>query len=213
MNDTPDRPDGPDRLDSIEALEAHYGLPVQGALDKELGHISDPYRRFIERSPFVILATCGPEGLDCSPRGDPQGFVRVIDKRRVQFPDRRGNNRIDSLRNIVRDPRVSLLFVIPGVGETLRINGQAELLVDHDLLHSFAMGDKVPKCVVSVTVDRIYYQCQKALHRSRLWDPEGFAQKGEVPTAGEMLKSVFGSDFDAESYDANYPEHRAKTIY
>lgn len=202
-----------DRLDSIEALEAHYGLPVQRALDKELGHISDLYRQFIERSPFVVLATSGPEGLDCSPRGDPPGFVRVVDKRRVLLPDRRGNNRIDSLRNIVRDPRASLLFMIPGIGETLRINGHAELLSDHDLCMSFAVADKVPRCVISVTVDRIYYQCQKALHRSRLWDPDGFATKGEVPTAGEMLKATLGGDFDAESYDRNYPEHMAETIY
>lgn len=202
-----------DRLDSIEALEAHYGAPLQRSLDKELGHISDLYRQFIERSPFVVLATSGPEGLDCSPRGDPPGFVRVVDKRRVLLPDRRGNNRIDSLRNIVRDPRISLLFMIPGIGETLRINGHAELLADHDLCRSFAMGDKVPRCVISVTVDRIYYQCQKALHRSRLWDPAAFAARDEVPTAGAMLKATVSGDFDAESYDNDYPEHMARTIY
>lgn len=202
-----------DRLDSIEALNAVYGAPVQRSLDKELGHISDLYRQFIERSPFVVLATAGPEGLDCSPRGDPPGFVRVVDKRRVLLPDRRGNNRIDSLRNIVRDPRISLLFMVPGVGETLRINGTAELLVDHDLCLSFAMDGKAPKCVISVTVDRIYYQCQKALHRSRLWDPEAFAAPGDVPTAGEMLKATVGGDFDEAGYDRDYPEHMSKTIY
>jgi len=202
-----------DRLDSIEALEAVYGAPMQRSLDKELGHISDLYRQFIERSPFVVLATSGPEGLDCSPRGDPPGFVRVVDKRRVLLPDRRGNNRIDSLRNIVRDPRVSLLFLIPGIGETLRINGSAQLLADHDLCQSFAMDGKAPRCVISVTVDRIYYQCQKALHRSRLWDPEGFAARDEVPTAGAMLQATVGGDFDAETYDSDYPEHMAKTIY
>ncbi len=202
-----------DKLDSIEALAAIYDAPVQRALDKELGHISDLYRQFIERSPFVVLATSGPEGLDCSPRGDPPGFVRVLDKRRVLLPDRRGNNRIDSLRNIVRDPRVSLLFMIPGVGETLRINGNAELRIDHDLCQSFAIDGKAPKCVISVTVDRIYYQCQKAIHRSRLWDPEAFATPGEVPTAGEMLKSMVRGEFDEESYDREYPEHMARTIY
>lgn len=205
--------DSPDPLDSIEALEALYGAPLQRSLDKELGHVSDLYRQFIERSPFVVLATSGPEGLDCSPRGDPPGFVRVVDKRRVLLPDRRGNNRIDSLRNIVRDPRVSLLFLIPGIGETLRINGNAVLLTDHDLCQSFAMEGKAPRCVISVTVDRIYYQCQKALHRSRLWDPEAFAAREEVPTAGAMLKSTVSGDFDAESYDNDYPEHMARTIY
>jgi len=205
--------DSPTPLDSIEALEALYGAPMQRSLDKELGHISDLYRQFIERSPFVVLATSGPEGLDCSPRGDPPGFVRVVDKRRVLLPDRRGNNRIDSLRNIVRDPRVSLLFLIPGIGETLRINGSAQLLTDHDLCQSFAMDGKAPRCVISVTVDRIYYQCQKALHRSRLWDPEAFATREEVPTAGAMLKATVGGDFNAEAYDSDYPEHMAKTIY
>ncbi|MDF1720017.1 MAG: pyridoxamine 5'-phosphate oxidase family protein [Minwuia sp.] len=136
-----------------------------------------------------------------------------MDKRRVLLPDRRGNNRIDSLRNIVRDPRVSLLFMVPGVGETLRINGTAQLLCDHDLCLSFALNEKAPKCVISVTVDRIYYQCQKALHRSRLWDPTAFAQAGEVPTAGEMLKATVGGEFDDESYDRDYPEHMARTIY
>jgi len=201
------------RVDTIEALDILYDAPVQRALDKELGHISDPYRQFIERSPFVVLATSGPEGLDCSPRGDPPGFVRVVDKRRVQLPDRRGNNRIDSLRNIVRDPRVSLLFLVPGVGETLRINGHAELLTDHDLCLSFAMDGKAPRCVVSVTVDRIYYQCQKAVRRSNLWDPAGFAMEGEVPTAGQMLQATIGGDFDAVGYDDDYPEHLRNTIY
>lgn len=209
MNDSPTPLDS---IEALEALEALYGAPMQRSLDKELGHISDLYRQFIERSPFVVLATSGPEGLDCSPRGDPPGFVRVVDKRRVLLPDRRGNNRIDSLRNIVRDPRVSLLFLIPGIGETLRINGSAQLLTDHDLCQSFAMDGKAPRCVISVTVDRIYYQCQKALHRSRLWDPEAFATREEVPTAGAMLKATVGGDFNAEAYDSDYPEDRKSVV-
>ena len=117
------------RITTIEQLESVYGEPVPRSLTKEIAHISDHYRAFIEKAPFVIVVTVGPEGLDCSPRGDPAGFVRVVDEKTLRMPDRRGNNRIDTLKNIVRDPRVSLLFLIPGVGETLRINGRAMQLL------------------------------------------------------------------------------------
>lgn len=159
------------RITSIEQLDAIYGAPVQAAIVKEIDHVSPDYAAFIEKSPFVIVATVGPEGLDCSPRGDPPGFVRIENERTVLIPDRRGNNRIDSLRNLVRDPRISLLFVIPGIGNTLRINGRAEIVDDPDLLGSFAMGGKSPRTVLRVATDRVYFQCPKALVRGRIWDP------------------------------------------
>ena len=136
-------------ISSLDALDEIYGESPEGALKKEIDHISDQYRAFIEAAPFVVVATVGPEGLDCSPRGDPAGFVRVVDERTVMIPDRRGNNRVDSLRNIVRDPRISLLFLIPGVGETIRINGTAQISVDPDLCASFAMQRPVVKCSLS----------------------------------------------------------------
>ena len=159
-------------ITTAEQLESLYGQPVFTALDKEVDHITPHYRQIIGASPFVVLSTVGPEGTDCSPRGDPPGFVQVLDDRTVALPDRPGNNRIDSLRNIVRDPRVSLLFLIPGMGETLRINGEAVISTDPALMAGFAIRGKLPKSVLVVTVDRIYFQCQKALVRSRLWQAD-----------------------------------------
>ncbi|MFB3106519.1 MAG: MSMEG_1061 family FMN-dependent PPOX-type flavoprotein, partial [Pseudomonadales bacterium] len=153
-------------INTTEQLEFLYGKPMSRALTKEIDQISDHYRAFIEKAPFVVVATSGPEGLNCSPRGDPPGFVRVPDEKTVLIPDRRGNNRVDTLRNIVRDPRISLLFLIPGIGETMRINGTAVIDTDPQLCESFAMEGKVPRSVIAVTVERIYFQCQKALVRS-----------------------------------------------
>ena len=200
-------------ISTIEELEAIYGEPLPQSLVKEIDYISDHYRSFIEKSPFMVLASVAEEGLDCSPRGDPAGFVRVVDEKRVMIPDRRGNNRIDTLRNIVRDPRVSLLFLVPGVGETLRINGRAEISVDPKLCASFDMNGKTPRSVIIVTADRVYFQCQKALARSRLWDPRAQVERKELPTAGKILQSLSRDEFDGEAYDRNYPERLKKTIY
>ncbi|MCG8542879.1 MAG: pyridoxamine 5'-phosphate oxidase family protein [Alphaproteobacteria bacterium] len=202
-----------DRITTTEQLEALYGEPLPRSLVKEIDHISDHYRAFIEHSPFVIVATSGPEGMDCSPRGDPPGFVRVQDRKTVLIPDRRGNNRIDTLRNLVRDPRISLLFLVPGVGETLRINGRAEIVADPDLCASFTMQGKPARSVLVVTADRVYFQCQKALARSRLWDPDARVTRSELPTAGQIIQALSTESFDAESYDRSYPEHMKKTIY
>src|ERR671911_3203737 len=139
-------------LATLAELEAIYGEPSEAALVKVTDRIVAPYRRLIEASPFFVLATNGPHGLDCSPRGDAAGFVRVADERTLLIPDRRGNNRIDSLRNILHDPRVALLFLIPGVGETLRVNGRASITTAPDVLARFVMDGKLPKCVVVVAV-------------------------------------------------------------
>ena len=200
-------------ISTVKELEAIYGEPVKQALVKEIDHISDHYRTFIERSPFMVLSSVAEEGLDCSPRGDPPGFVRVIDEKTVIIPDRRGNNRIDTLRNIVRDPRVSLLFLVPGVGETLRINGRARISVDPDLCVSFDMNGKTPRSVIIVTADRVYFQCQKALARSRLWDPDMHIERKELPTAGDILQALNTDEFDGNTYDKNYPERLKNTIY
>ena len=200
-------------ITDLEQLEAIYDEPVKTSLMKELDHITDDYRQFIDAAPFVVLATVGPEGLDCSPRGDPAGFVRVVDERTVMIPDRRGNNRVDSLSNIVRDPRVALLFLIPGVNETMRINGRAVLSLDAELRESFAMGDKVPACVIVVTADRIYPQCPKALVRSQLWDPATQIQRSTLPTTGQMLQRITDGQYDGVAHDAAYPERLRQTIY
>jgi PPOX class probable FMN-dependent enzyme len=202
----------PDIVTSEAELEAIYGLPAGPAVIKEIDHISEHYRRFIELSPFVVLATSGPEGLDCTPRGDPPGFVRVVDSRTVMLPDRRGNNRIDSLRNIVRDPRVALLFLIPGIGRTLRINGRAEISINPDLCASFEMEGKLPRSVIVVTAERVYTQCPKALVRSHLWDAKRHVDGSSLPSSGTMIKALL-KDFDGDAYDRNYPQRLKETIY
>ena len=178
------------RITTYEQLEALYGQPTEAAIAKEIDYISDGYKAFIDKAPFVVLATVGPDGLDCSPRGDPAGFVRVVDRKTVQIPDRRGNNRVDALRNLVRDPRISLLFMIPGIGNTLRINGTAEILVDPALCESFSMQGKLPRSVLQVTAERVYFQCPKALVRSRLWNPEAQIPRSALPSSGEILEAL-----------------------
>lgn len=200
-------------LSTVEDLEALYGVPKETSLIKEIDYISDHYRAFIEASPFVVLSTVGPEGLDSSPRGDPAGFVHIADSRTVLIPDRRGNNRIDSLRNIVRDPRVSLLFLIPGIGETLRINGRATISVAPELLDRFIMQGKPPRSVVQVQVDRVYFQCQKALARSQLWDRETRLDRKALPSAGQILSTLSKDTFDGKAYDSEYPDRMKQEIY
>ena len=201
------------RITTQEQLDALYGTPVDGALAKEIDYICDHYRAFIDKAPFVVVATVGPEGLDCSPRGDPPGFVRVRDAKTVLIPDRRGNDRIDSLRNLVRDPRISLLFMIPGIGNTLRINGRAEISADPDLCASFAERGKAPRTVLVVSVDRIYFQCPKALVRSRLWSADAQIGRSDLPSTGEILEALTKGGIDGAAYDAAYPKRLDETIY
>lgn len=200
-------------LDSLEKLEAVYGAPKETSLIKELEKLTFAYKAFIKASPFALLTTVGPEGTDCSPRGDPPGFVRIEDDHTVLMPDRRGNNRIDSLRNIVRDPRVSLLFLVPGVGETLRLNGTAEISIDDGLLDSFAMDGKRPRSVLRIRIQRTYYQCQKALARSGLWDASRHVDRAALPSAGEIMKEITMGAFDGDRYDAEYPERMKRELY
>lgn len=202
-----------DEIASEAALAALYGEPGITSLVKELDRISEDYRAFIEAAPFVVLATVGPEGLDASPRGDPAPVAHVLDERMVAIPDRRGNNRIDSLRNIVRDPRVALLFLIPGVGETIRIQGRARISVAPDLLARFAMDGKPPRSVLLVSVERVYFQCQKALRRSRLWEPDAQVGRAALPSTGAMLERMSAGEVDGAAYDAEYPERMRRTIY
>lgn len=201
------------RITTLEQLETLYGAPTPAAIVKEIDHISDDYRVFIDKSPFVVIATVGPEGLDCSPRGDPPGFVRVQDRKTVLIPDRRGNNRVDGLRNIVRDPRVALLFLIPGIGNTLRVNGRAEIRDDNELLQAFAFAGKLPRTVLSMTADSVYFQCPKALVRSRLWHKEAQIARSEMPSSGEILARLSKGSIDAAEYDSTYPARLKETLY
>ncbi len=195
------------------ALEALYGTPSAGAVAKEIDYIHPHYRSMIEASPFMVLATVGPEGLDSSPRGDPAGFVHVVDDKTLLIPDRRGNNRVDSLRNIVRDPRVALLFLIPGVGETLRVNGRAVVSTDPALLARFPFRDTLPRSVIVVTADRVYFQCPKALVRSELWNPDKHITRSSLPSTGTILADISGGTVGGAQYDRDYPERLRTTIY
>lgn len=200
-------------ITSLADLEARYGTPSEAAVVKEAGRIGPAYRAMIQASPFVALATVGPEGLDCSPRGDAGSVVRVHDDRTLLLPDRAGNNRTDSLRNIVRDPRVALLFLIPGSGNTMRVNGRAVLSVDPDLLASFAMEGKEPRSVVVVTVDSVYFQCGRAVLRADLWNPERHVDPKDLPSAGTMLAEASDGRVGGPDYDKAWPARARRSLW
>jgi len=200
-------------VNTVEELEALYGVPGEASLLKVADRITPQYRRFLEASPFFTLATAGPEGLDCSPRGELGGLFRILDEKTLAIPDRRGNNRIDSLRNIVRDPRVGLLFMIPGSVTTIRLNGTAIISADPDLLASFEKDGKVPRSAVVVTVDEIYTQCGRAVLRAKLWDPAHHVDPASVPTAGDILDEQSNGTFDSRTYDEEWAGRAAKTMW
>jgi uncharacterized protein len=198
---------------TVEELTALYDAPMESSLAKEIDHLTDLHRAYVEASPFVLVATSGPEGLDCSPRGDEPGFVRVADPRTLLLPDRRGNNRLDTLRNIVVDGRVGLLFLVPGVGVTLRVNGTASLSTDPELRESFAVRGTPPTTVVVVRTTAVYTQCPKALVRSHLWDADRHRDPADLPTVGAIMQAITEGSFDGAAYDRAYPERLARTLY
>jgi uncharacterized protein len=201
-------------ITSIAALEALYGTPSAASTVKEIDRITPEYRAYIDASPFLILATGGPEGLDCSPRGDRRGtLVRIADERTVMLPDRRGNNRIDSLRNIVRDPRVALLFLIPGHGNTLRINGRARINADPALLNSFVVDGKAPRSVTMIAVETVYFQCARAIIRSELWNAARHVAPETLPTAGQILAALSKNEVGGEAYDREWPERARQSMW
>lgn len=201
------------RISTVEELEALYGEPAEQSLVKEVPTITPHYRAMIEASPFALLATVGPGGVDCSPRGDLPGFVRVQDERTLLMPDRRGNNRADSLKNIILDGRVALLFLIPGFTMTLRINGRAHLTTDPDLLESFVMDSKLPRSVVVIEVETVFFQCARALMRSDLWNPDKFVNARDLPTSGQILAALTQGRCGGEEYDRAWPERVRATMW
>jgi hypothetical protein len=199
-------------LKTVEELRSIYGEPHERTIAKEIPYLNEHYQAFVKASPFVVLASSGAGGIDCSPKGDEPGFVHILDERTLALPDRPGNNRIDNLTNIVVDPRVSLLFIVPGVGETLRVNGRAEISNDVDLLAKFAVNGKPPRTVLIVRIEAAYFHCSKALVRSQLWNPARFVDRTQMPSAGEMLAATC-EGFDATAYDAELPERVRKSLY
>jgi len=201
------------KITSVEQLQSIYGEPGQASIVKVSDKVTKEYQTFIEASPFVSLATVGPEGLDCSPRGDLPGFVRVFDSKTLMIPDRKGNNRVDSLCNIVRDPRIALLFLIPGSGTTIRVNGEAHLSIEPELLASFAVKGQEPRSVIVVQIKELYFQCARAIVRSKLWDASQHVDSSCLPTAGQILSSMTSGEVDGESYDKEWPERAKKSLW
>jgi len=200
-------------IDTLAQLEALFGEAGEASLKKEVSWLHPSYQALIAASPFAVLATTGPGGLDASPRGDPPGFVAVQDEKTLLLPERRGNNRIDSLRNIVADPRVALLFLIPGVGETLRVNGKARITTAPGLMARFATEGKLPQCVIEIRVDSVFFQCARAIQRAKLWAPLPAQMQREVPTPGAILSALTDAAFDGEAYDRELPARQRSTLY
>ncbi len=198
---------------TMEQLQSLYGEKMGAAVIKEIDHINDAYRKMIELAPFVAIATSGPEGLDCSPKGDAAGFVHILDEKTVAIPDRPGNNRIDGFRNIMRDPRIALLFLIPGVGETLRVNGRASISIDPELMQSFAVNGKLPRCVLIVHIESIYFHCSKAIVRSKLWDDATRIDRRSLPSTGIIIAELSKGKLGGEAYDREAPERIKAQLY
>ncbi|QTL41693.1 pyridoxamine 5'-phosphate oxidase family protein [Xenorhabdus budapestensis] len=197
----------------ITTLEQIYGKPTALAVIKETDHIHPIYRPFIESAPFAALATMGKEGMDVSPRGDQPGFIHIEDEKTLILPDRKGNNRIDSLRNILHDNRIALLLLIPGIGETLRINGRAEILITPEILERFAYRNVLPNSVLRITVDAVFFQCSRAIIRSGLWDASTQIERSALPSPGRILKELSKNEFDDVGYDAELPQRLKDNLY
>jgi PPOX class probable FMN-dependent enzyme len=200
-------------IQTISELEALFDVVGEVSLKKEVSYLHPAYQAMIAASPFAVLATVGADGLDVSPRGDPPGFVHIRDEHTLWMPERRGNNRIDSLRNIIFDPRVALFFLIPGNGETLRVNGRARISIDPGLLQRFAMQDKLPKCVLEISVETVFFQCARAIQRSKLWEGISDEVRKSVPTPGAILQSLTDSEVDGGTYDRELPARQKSTLY
>lgn len=202
------------KIENLEYLQKLYGEPSQSSLIKEVAQIIPPYRKFIEASPFCTLATMGDKRdvgmMDCSPRGDVPGFVKVNDPRTLLIPDRRGNNRIDTLRNIIADPRIAVCFMIPGSNNCLRVNGEAFVTDDEDVLTNFAVDTKKPRSAIVIKAKSIYFQCGRAIIRSKLWDSASAVDPKTLPSAGEVLSYVSKNEIDGDNYDQAW-EARANT--
>jgi hypothetical protein len=187
--------------------------PGATSIAKVADHVHALYRPYIEAAPFAVLATIGERGLDTSPRGDAPGFVAIADEKTLLLPDRRGNQRIDSLRNIVRDPRVALLFLVPGCGEALRVNGTARISALPALRERFAVGGQRPASVLVIEVASVFFQCARAIKRSGLWDPARHVAAGTLPTPGAILECLSEHAIDGRTYDGELPERQARTLY
>lgn len=200
-------------ITTIEQLEAIYGKPQGASVVKEIDHIAPAYRRMIEASPFVAIATGNDEGFDCSPKGDAPGFIRILDERTLAIPDRPGNNRIDGYRNVIRNPHIALLFLIPGIGETLRVNGRASISIEPALMQSFAVNGKLPRSVMIVHVDTVFFHCSRAIIRSKLWDEASKVDRQSLPSTGSIIAEVSAGQLGGDAYDRELPARVSNSLY
>ena len=200
-------------ITTIEQLEALYGPKNPASVVKEIDRLNPSYRKLIEAAPFVAIATGAPDGLDCSPKGDAPGFVRILDDKTLAIPDRPGNNRIDGFRNILQDPRIALLFLIPGVGETFRVNGRASISIDPELMQSFAVNSKLPRSVLIVHIETAFFHCSKAVVRSKLWDEKAKIDRKSLPSIGTIVAELSQGTLGGETYDREAPERIKAQLY
>jgi PPOX class probable FMN-dependent enzyme len=198
-------------IDSEAQLREVIGSPTALVAGKIADRLNDLTRQFIERSPFVCLATASPDGgLDVSPRGDPAGFVRILDERTLLLPDRPGNKIADSLTNLLADDRIALLFLVPGVGDSFRVNGRARIVEDEELLAESVVDGKAPKLGILVEIEEAYTQCSKALIRSDLWNPDKHIDRSDLPSPGAIMRSISDPQLDADEYDRDRAERYAR---
>ena len=202
-----------DTIRTIEQIESLFGSVGEASITKETTVLHPIYQQWIQVSPFAVLATVGPQGLDVSPRGDPAPLVRILNETTILLPERRGNNRVDGLKNILQDSRVALLFFIPGIRETIRVNGKASITVNQAILQSFAVDGAMPKCALEITVASVFFQCGRAFIRSGLWDLEKHQNAQSVPSAGVILSALTQSKIDGAAYDAELPQRQKTTLY
>jgi PPOX class probable FMN-dependent enzyme len=200
-------------VQSVEQLEQIYGEPIPTSIVKEIGHLNEVYRKLIEAAPFVVIATSGPGGLDCSPKGDTPGFVRIVDDNTLMIPDRPGNNRLDGFKNLMSDPRVALLFLIPGCAETLRVNGRATVSVDPALRESFAVNGKPARAVLVVKIETVFFHCAKAIVRAKLWDANAQIDRKSLPSTGTIIAELSGGKLGGEQYDKDATARIQSQLY
>lgn len=200
-------------INSLEQLQEIYGEPRPTSIRKVVDSLTDDYQKYIEASPFAVLATAGATGLDCSPRGDSPGFAKVTDSRHLQIPDRQGNNRVDSLRNILEDSRVGLIFLIPGCSTTLRVNGTATICVEPEVLKAHQVAGKSPRSVLEITIQEVFFQCGRALIRSDLWNPQKQIVPEELPSVGQILDRLTNGELGGREYDRKWPSRAQQTLW
>ena len=200
-------------IKTVQELETLYGTPVLASTVKVADHLTPEYRKWIEASPFCAICTVGADGTDASPRGDAGQVAFVLDAVTLAIPDRRGNNRIDTLRNIVEDDRVSLMFLTPGSGTVTRVNGTAYVTAERDVLDQFTVNDQQPRSVIVIKIREVYFQCARAVMRSEIWTPDSWPNLDSLPTVGEILESMTKGDVNAAQYDSEWPSRAKKTLW